>query len=149
MHPHLRTLYADRFFVFVGVQCVLSAGQDGIGRQSLQVWTCWRAVVVHSYPSMSHSFICGIWAVDIRSNERVLTFVEDLQSSACLWNVHCGDYKNRNKIGNATDILAKIWSHYYWSWEKNRHWLNIGALRLMWPREGLLRQVLYLSFEFC
>ena len=49
MHPHLRTLYADRFFVFVGVQCVLSAGQDGIGRQSLQVWTCWRAVSVHSY----------------------------------------------------------------------------------------------------
>jgi hypothetical protein len=31
------------------------------------------------------------------SNERVVTFAEDLQSSACLWDVYCTDYKNRNK----------------------------------------------------
>jgi hypothetical protein len=30
-------------------------------------------------------------------NERVLAFIEDLQSSACLWDVHCADYKTRNK----------------------------------------------------
>jgi hypothetical protein len=46
--------------------------------------------------------------------------------------VHCADYKNRNNKGNAIDFIAEIWSHYYCSWEKYRHWLNIGALRLLW-----------------
>jgi hypothetical protein len=40
-------------------------------------------------------------------NERVITFIEDLQSSACLWDVHCAKYKNRNKKGDAIDFLAK------------------------------------------
>jgi hypothetical protein len=31
------------------------------------------------------------------SKERIATFIEDLQSNACLWDVHCADYKNRNK----------------------------------------------------
>jgi hypothetical protein len=43
------------------------------------------------------------------SNERVLTVIEDLQSNdACLWNVHCADYKNRNNKGNAIDFIAEI-----------------------------------------
>ena len=39
------------------------------------------------------------------SNERVRTSIEDLQCSACLWNVHCADYKNRNKKGGAIDFF--------------------------------------------
>jgi hypothetical protein len=42
------------------------------------------------------------------SNERVLTSIEDLQSSACLWDVHCTDYKNRNKKGDVIDFLEKM-----------------------------------------
>lgn len=34
-------------------------------------------------------------------------FIEDLQCSACLWNVHCADCKNRNQKGDAIDFLAK------------------------------------------
>ena len=41
------------------------------------------------------------------SNERARTFIEDLQCSACLWNVHYADYKNRNRKGDAIDFLAK------------------------------------------
>ena len=33
--------------------------------------------------------------------------VEDLQSRACVWDVLCADYKNRNKKSNATGFLAK------------------------------------------
>jgi hypothetical protein len=40
------------------------------------------------------------------SNEGVLTLIEDLQSNACLWDVPCADYKNRNKKGDAIDFLA-------------------------------------------
>jgi hypothetical protein len=39
--------------------------------------------------------------------ERVLTFIEDLESSTCLWDVHCAGYKNRNKKGDAIDFLVK------------------------------------------
>jgi hypothetical protein len=41
------------------------------------------------------------------SNERVLTFIEDLQPSACLWDAHCADNKNSNKKGDAIDFLTK------------------------------------------
>jgi hypothetical protein len=42
------------------------------------------------------------------SNERVLSFTEDLQSiDACFWSVHCADHKNRNKKGDAIDFVAK------------------------------------------
>jgi hypothetical protein len=40
-------------------------------------------------------------------NERVLAFIEDSQSSTCLWDVHCADYKSRNKKGDAIDFLKK------------------------------------------
>jgi hypothetical protein len=40
-------------------------------------------------------------------HERVLAFTEDIQSSACVWDVRCADCKNRNKKGDATDFLAK------------------------------------------
>jgi hypothetical protein len=40
-------------------------------------------------------------------DESVLTFIEDLESSACLWDVQCADYKNRNKKGDAIDFLVK------------------------------------------
>jgi hypothetical protein len=30
-------------------------------------------------------------------NEGVLAFIEDLQSSTCLWDMHCADYKHRKK----------------------------------------------------
>jgi hypothetical protein len=39
--------------------------------------------------------------------ERVLTFIENLQFSACIWAVHCAGYKNRNKKGDVIDFLAK------------------------------------------
>jgi hypothetical protein len=39
--------------------------------------------------------------------ERFLAFIEDLQSSACILDVHCADYKNHNKKGDAIDFLAK------------------------------------------
>jgi hypothetical protein len=43
------------------------------------------------------------------SKERVLAFTEDLQSNdVCLWNVHCADYKIRNKKGDAVDFIAEI-----------------------------------------
>jgi hypothetical protein len=42
------------------------------------------------------------------SNEKFRIFIEDLQSSACLWNVHCADYKNRNTISSAIDFLAEM-----------------------------------------
>jgi hypothetical protein len=38
---------------------------------------------------------------------RVLTSSDALQSSASLWDVHCADYKNRNKKGDTIDFLAK------------------------------------------
>jgi hypothetical protein len=41
------------------------------------------------------------------SKERVLTFIEDLQSNACLWDMNCPDYENRNKKGDAIDFLAR------------------------------------------
>jgi hypothetical protein len=41
------------------------------------------------------------------SNEEFLTFIEDLQSSACLWDVHCADYKTVLKKGDAIDFLAR------------------------------------------
>jgi hypothetical protein len=34
------------------------------------------------------------------SKERVLNFTENLQSNACLGDVRCADYKNRNKKGD-------------------------------------------------
>jgi hypothetical protein len=40
-------------------------------------------------------------------NERFHTFIEDSQSNACVWDVHCADYKNHNKDGDAIDFLAK------------------------------------------
>jgi hypothetical protein len=27
----------------------------------------------------------------------IVTFVEDLQSNACLWEVHCADYKKHSR----------------------------------------------------
>jgi hypothetical protein len=42
------------------------------------------------------------------SNDRVLTVIEDLQSSARLWNENFADYKNRNKKGDAIDFIAKM-----------------------------------------
>jgi hypothetical protein len=42
------------------------------------------------------------------SKERIATFIEDLQSNACLWDVHCADYKNCNKKGDAIIFLKKI-----------------------------------------
>jgi hypothetical protein len=41
------------------------------------------------------------------SNERVLPFTEDLQSTAGVWDVPCADYKNRVKKVDAIDFLAK------------------------------------------
>jgi hypothetical protein len=44
----------------------------------------------------------------MRSNERVLAFIEDLQSNdACLWHVQCADNKNRNRKGDGIDFIAK------------------------------------------
>jgi hypothetical protein len=56
---------------------------------------------------MCHWFICGAGEFHMWSNERVLTVVEDLQSHACLWDVHCAEYKNRNKNGDAISLIAK------------------------------------------
>jgi len=42
-------------------------------------------------------------------NERDFTFTEDLESIACLWDVHCAYYKNRFKSGYVTDFLAKMY----------------------------------------
>jgi hypothetical protein len=52
-------------------------------------------------------FTCGILAGNVWSNERVVTFIKDLQSSACLWDMHYTDYKNCNKKCDAIDFLAK------------------------------------------
>jgi len=43
------------------------------------------------------------------SNESVFAFTEDLESIACLRNVQCAYYKNRNKSGYLTDFLAKMY----------------------------------------
>jgi hypothetical protein len=46
----------------------------------------------------------------MRSNERFLTFVEDLQSHASLWGVHCAEYKNcrkKKKRGDVINLIAK------------------------------------------
>jgi hypothetical protein len=43
------------------------------------------------------------------SIERVLTFIEDFQSNACLWDVHHADYKNCIKKSDAIDFLAKMY----------------------------------------
>lgn len=37
----------------------------------------------------------------------MLTFVEDLQSHACLRDVHCAEYKNRNKKGDDVSLIGK------------------------------------------
>ena len=41
------------------------------------------------------------------SKERVLTCIEYLQCSACLWSVHCAHYKNRIKKCDAIGFLVK------------------------------------------
>jgi hypothetical protein len=43
----------------------------------------------------------------VSSKERIFSFAEDLQSNACLWDVRCADYKNRNKKSDATDFIAQ------------------------------------------
>jgi hypothetical protein len=54
------------------------------------------------------------------SNERVRTFKEDLQSSACLLYVHCSYYKTRNKKGGVIDFLAKNMKSVLLKLRKNR-----------------------------
>ena len=51
-------------------------------------------------------FSCRREAVEVWANDRVVIFIEDLQSGVCLWDVHCADYLNRNK-GDET-FLHKI-----------------------------------------
>jgi hypothetical protein len=92
-------LYADSV-------CCLPA-RMGNNRQSLQVWTCPRTVRAHLFPSMCQ-FTRRSCVVNTWSKERVVTFIEDLQFSACLWGVHCADCKNRNKKGDASIFLQKI-----------------------------------------
>jgi hypothetical protein len=41
------------------------------------------------------------------TNKRVLTFVENLQPHACLWDVQCAQYKNCNKKGDAINLIEK------------------------------------------
>jgi hypothetical protein len=43
------TCVVRRQIVVLRVQYLFSAGQDGINRQNLQVWTCSRTVSVHTY----------------------------------------------------------------------------------------------------
>ena len=50
------------------------------------------------------------------SSGRERIVMEGLQSSTCLWNAHCAEYKNRNTRVKAIDYLAEIWSQCYWSW---------------------------------
>jgi hypothetical protein len=52
------------------------------------------------------------------SKERVFTLTEDLHSNACLWDVHCADYKNRNKKVMRLFSCKKMWNQHYRSWEK-------------------------------
>jgi hypothetical protein len=98
-------LYADN--LSVRGQCLLSASYDE-KQQTKSV-----GLNVFSYSQRTPTsfnvsvFTCRILPVIVWSNERVLTFIENLQSSACLWDVHCADYKNRNKKGDAMDFLAK------------------------------------------
>jgi hypothetical protein len=40
-------------------------------------------------------------------NERVLTSIENLQSSVYLWDVYCADYQTHNKNHDAIDFLAQ------------------------------------------
>jgi hypothetical protein len=75
-------------------------------RQILQVWTCSRTGRVHLLPSVCQ-FACRISAVNIWSKERIITFIEDLQSNVCLWDGHSAHYKTRNRKGEAIDFLAK------------------------------------------
>jgi len=88
----------------------------------------------------------------MRSKERVLTFIEDWHFSGVCW-MHIVQI-TKPVIRKVTRLILsqkkkkKEWSHYYWSGERNRHWLNIWALRLIWSREILLREILYLSFGF-
>lgn len=51
-------------------------------RQSVQIWTCPRTLI-----SMRSSFVCRTGAVNMWSNQRVLTFVEDLHFHARLWDM--------------------------------------------------------------
>jgi len=69
-------------------------------RQSLQVWTRSLTVRAHSYfLQCVTSLFVAFEAVNTSSKERVFNFTEDVQSNACLWDVRCADYKNRNKKG--------------------------------------------------
>jgi ASC-1-like (ASCH) protein len=54
------------------------------------------------------------------SNERVVTFIEDLESNARLWDVHCADYKNRNKKGDTIIFLQKNMKSALSKLRKNR-----------------------------
>jgi hypothetical protein len=94
----LNYLYADSV-------CCLPARMEN-SRQSLQVWTCPRITRAHLLPSV-YQFASRIWAVDMWLNERIRNFIEDLQSSACLWDVHCADYKNRSKKVMRLSFLQK------------------------------------------
>ena len=50
----------------------------------LKVWSRSRTLGVHClFPSVYYWLTCRIWAVNV-SNERVRTFIEDLQCTACL-----------------------------------------------------------------
>lgn len=40
------------------------------------------------FPSVCHEFICRTEAINMLSNERIFTFIYDLQPSACLFAVH-------------------------------------------------------------
>ena len=56
---------------------------------------------------------------------RVFTFNEDLESIACLWDVHFVYYKNRIKSSYVTDFLAKMYEISIIEFEKNLKWLII------------------------
>jgi len=76
--------------------------------QTLQVWTCSCTLSIHSYfLQCVIRLFAEFWAVNMRPNERFLLFIEDWQSNgACLCNVQCADYKNRNKEGDGIDFIA-------------------------------------------
>ena len=73
-----------------------------------QVWVCSRLVRAYSviFSSVSY-FCCRLKAVNVWSNFRVVPFIEDCSPVRVYGDVHCANYINRNKEGDAI-FLQKI-----------------------------------------
>jgi len=76
-------------------------------QQIVKVWSLSLTVGVHCYVHQCYiSLLVEFDRLTCRTKEFLL-LSRILQCRACLWNVHCADYKNRNQKGDAIDFLAK------------------------------------------